>query len=203
VVKRLLSLFAVMMVAPLVISWRTYHSWTGRESLFVTFSQLLSLIPGKVGVYLRRGYYRMTLVDCADDVCVGFGTYFSHPTVRIAEGVYIGSGCTIGMVDIGKRVMIGSNVDILSGRHQHARDSQNQLSDSQEGTFECVRIGEHSWIGNSSVVMATVGNGCTVGAGSVVVKDIPDGQTVAGNPAKVIGTQTAPDRSQSREQHGT
>jgi acetyltransferase-like isoleucine patch superfamily enzyme len=202
VVKRLVSLFAGLMVAPLVISWKMYHAWRRRESLFVTFSQLLSLIPGKMGVYLRRGYYRMALEDCADDVCVGFGTCFSHATARIAKGVYIGSGCTIGTVDIEQGVMIGSNVDILSGRRQHARDAQNQLTDSQGGIFERIRIGDNSWIGNSAVVMAAVGNGCTVGAGSVVVKDIPDGQTVAGNPAKVIGTHVTPDRSQSREHHG-
>ena len=203
VVKRLVSVIAMMMVAPLAISWRIYRGWSGRESLFVTFSQLLSLVPGKIGVYLRRGYYIMALQDCADDVHIGFGTCFSHSTVRIAKGVYIGGGCTIGMADIGQRVMIGSNVDILSGRHQHVRDLENQFGDSREGAFEQIRIGEHSWIGNSAVVMAPVGNGCTVGAGSVVVKDIPDGQTVVGNPARSIGSLVAPDRSEKLEHHGT
>lgn len=32
----------------------------------------------------------------------------------------------------------------------------------------------------------TIGNGVTVGAGSVVTKDVPDYVVVAGNPARVI-----------------
>jgi maltose O-acetyltransferase len=31
-----------------------------------------------------------------------------------------------------------------------------------------------------------IGNGCTIGAGSVVTKDIPDNSLAVGNPAKVI-----------------
>jgi len=31
-----------------------------------------------------------------------------------------------------------------------------------------------------------IGNGCVIGAGSVVTKDIPDNSMAVGNPAKVI-----------------
>jgi acetyltransferase-like isoleucine patch superfamily enzyme len=185
-VKALLSFLSVILVSPLILSWRVYHAWTGREALFVTYSQLLSLIPGKIGVYLRRAYYSMALNGCARDVNVGFGTTFSHPTVKIGQRVYIGSGCTIGMVDIAPGVMIGSNVDILSGRRQHFRDSEKRLRDSSEGMFERIAIGENSWIGNSAVIMARVGSNCAVGAGTVVVNPVPDGQTVVGNPARAI-----------------
>jgi len=37
------------------------------------------------------------------------------------------------------------------------------------------------------VVMADVGRECVVGAGSVVVRPIPDGALVGGNPAQVLG----------------
>ncbi len=186
-VKRFISFLSVILVAPLSLSWRMYHAWTGREALFVTYSQLLSLVPGKIGAYMRRGYYSMALHECADDVYVGFGTVFSHRTVKIGKGVYIGDGCTIGMVDIGRGAMIGSNVDILSGRRQHVRDERNRLSDSEEGIFDQIAIGEHSWIGNSAVIMAPIGKHSTVGAGSVVVKSVGDGETVVGNPARPSG----------------
>ena len=32
----------------------------------------------------------------------------------------------------------------------------------------------------------TIGEGCVIGAGSVVTKDVPDGMVVAGNPARII-----------------
>lgn len=174
------------MVAPLWVSWKIYRRRTGREALFVTHSQILSLVPGRLGVYLRRAYYSQALDVCAGDVYVGFGTIFSHAEMKIGEGVYIGGRCTIGMVDIGKKTMIGSNVDILSGRRQHTRDVMNRLSDSREGRFDQIPIGENSWIGNSAVIMAPIGRNCTVGAGSVVVKEVGEGQTVVGNPAKPI-----------------
>src|SRR3569832_1088562 len=102
--KRLVSLLSILIVAPFFVSWRIYRRSTGREGLFVAYSQLLSLIPGKSGVYLRRAYYSMAIDECADDVYVGFGTLFSHPAVKIARGVYIGGRCTIGMVSLEKGV---------------------------------------------------------------------------------------------------
>ena len=32
----------------------------------------------------------------------------------------------------------------------------------------------------------TIGKWCTIGAGAVVINDIPDGATVVGNPARII-----------------
>ena len=185
--KQLISFLSRIIISPFFLSWKVYHAITGKEALFVTFSQMLSMVPGKTGVYLRRGYYSMVLPECGDDVYVGFGTFFSHVVVKIGEGVYIGSKCTLGMVDLGNGVMIGSNVDILSGRRQHSREQGHRLTDSKEGIFQQIGIGENSWIGNSAVIMAPVGKNCTVGAGSVVVKNVLDGQNVVGNPAREIG----------------
>ena len=44
------------------------------------------------------------------------------------------------------------------------------------------------WIGANSTIMSGVriGNGCVVGAGSTVTKDIPPYSIVAGNPAKIV-----------------
>jgi acetyltransferase-like isoleucine patch superfamily enzyme len=49
-------------------------------------------------------------------------------------------------------------------------------------------IGEDCWFGGNAIVLpgVTIGRGVTVGAGSVVTKDIPDFCVVAGNPARVI-----------------
>lgn len=49
-----------------------------------------------------------------------------------------------------------------------------------------VTIGEGSFIGAGSVIKngVTIGENCVIGCGSVVIKDVEDGKTVYGNPAK-------------------
>ena len=51
-----------------------------------------------------------------------------------------------------------------------------------------VEVGEGSWIGAGAVVIQgiKIGKNCMIGAGAVVIRDVPDGTTVAGNPAKRI-----------------
>ncbi|MHC4179855.1 MAG: acyltransferase [Planctomycetota bacterium] len=155
------------------------------DDLFLSCSQLLSLFPGKIGVFLRRGFYWMSLDSFAPDCYVDFGTYLAHPQTVIGEGVYIGGRCTIGMCEIGDDALIGSNADILSGRHQHGFSDPNVPIQEQQGSYTRVRIGRNTWIGNSSVIMADVGDDSVIGAGSVVVKPIPPRSVAVGNPAVV------------------
>ncbi len=52
----------------------------------------------------------------------------------------------------------------------------------------CPTIGDRVTLAANVVVIGdiTIGNNVIVGAGSVVVKDVPDNVVVAGNPAKII-----------------
>ena len=54
----------------------------------------------------------------------------------------------------------------------------------------CVHIGARSFVatGSSIIPERKVGEDCTIGAGSVVVRDIPSGCTAFGNPARVRKT---------------
>lgn len=128
----------------------------------------------------------MCLEGCSDDVQIGFGTTISHPQVRIGIGVYIGNRCTIGKAVIEDHVTIGCNVDILSGRRQHCFADPNRPIQTQGGEFKQIVVGANTWIGNSSVVMAEIGAHCVVGAGTVVVKPVPDASVVVGNPARLV-----------------
>lgn len=184
--KSFLLVIALLLTFPLWLPVRMLRLMNRGDQWFLACGQFLSLVPGVTGVFLRRSYYMMALKNCSRDCFISFGTWFSHWQATIGSEVYIGERCSIGMVDIGKQVLIGSNVDILSGKGQHHFDSLDQPIKDQGGRFETVRIGRGSWIGNSTVILSDIGTDSVVGAGSVVVNPIPDYAIAVGNPAKVV-----------------
>ncbi|MGB7763221.1 MAG: hypothetical protein WBL61_25525 [Bryobacteraceae bacterium] len=151
--------------------------------LYALFAHRYALVPGFIGNFLRAAFYGFTLRDCSADVTISFGSFFSRRNVSVGEYVSIGAFCIIGCARIGARTQIASLVQIPCGRHEHARDSEGRLASSVDDE---VVIGPDCWIGASAIVMANVGSGTTIGAGSVVVKDIPAGVVAAGNPARII-----------------
>jgi virginiamycin A acetyltransferase len=161
----------------------------GRIKVFyIFFAQLFALFPGIFGTLLRSAFYKYTLQECSIDTTISFGTFFSSRHARVGENVSIGSFCVIGHARIGMRTQIASHVEIPSGRYQHDRDKQGRFLDSESGE---VVIGSDCWIGASAVIMANVGDQSTIGAGSVVVKDIPDHVIAVGVPAKPIKNSVA------------
>ena len=157
---------------------------------FTLGAQSVSLVPGVVGDYLRIAFYRLTLRECSLFSRISFGSFFANPETRLARGVYIGSYCVLGSCSIGERTQIASAVQILSGRHQHTRDESGRIGGSDPAHYVEVRIGSDCWIGAAAIVMADVGDGSTVGAGSVVTKPVPPGVVVAGNPARILRAAT-------------
>ena len=162
-------------------------------SIFAIFAHLYSSGPGVLGDYWRIAFYRQTLDACPLDSRISFGSFFSTPRARVGHGVYVGANCILGQVTIGDGTQIASGVQILSGARQHIRDEAGRISGSAEGVFEPVGIGPECWIGAAAVVMADVGEGSTIGAGSVVTKPIPAGVVAVGTPAKVIRSAVAPE----------
>ena len=158
----------------------------GNHKLFQFGSHSLSLVPGKPGVYLRREFYRIVLHLEATDFEVEFGTIFAMRGSTIGQGVYIGNYCSIGLAHIGDDTLIGSNVDIVGGGRVHSFDRTDIPIRHQGGEIQAVRIGRDAWIGNSAVLLADVGDGAVVGAGSVVVKPCSPYGIFAGNPARLI-----------------
>jgi virginiamycin A acetyltransferase len=182
----LASLIIRICILPVFLAYKIKSLFIGEDRAFALLSQAFSILPGLTGEYARKEIYRLTLNECALDCTISFGTIFSHSDCSIKEGVYIGSNCMIGKVVIGKDVLIGSNVDILSGKYQHSIDSIDIPIRYQKGEFKKIKIGEDTWIGNHSVIMDDLGKGCIIGAGSVVTQPIGDYSIVAGNPAKII-----------------
>ena len=183
VAKRAMLAVSLVLTSPLILlAWLERKS-SRKDGLFVSLGQLLSLIPGKVGSYLRSAYYFGSLEASSWEVHIGFGTYFSHRAARLGSHVAIGSYCVIGTVSIGDDVMIASRVSITSGKRQHFDDNG---SVSMEPRFDRVTVGPRTWVGEGAIVLADVGPQCIVSAGAVVMGEIPAGQLAGGNPAKVL-----------------
>jgi hypothetical protein len=87
---------------PFTLLFFVHSAITGKDEAIVTLSQLLSVLPGKLGCYLRAGFYRFALNYCHPTVSIGFGTIFSHADAEIGAHVYIGPQCNIGKCAIGK-----------------------------------------------------------------------------------------------------
>jgi len=151
---------------------------------FTSISEFISLFPGYIGYFIRKGFYFLT-INSGRNFDVGFGTILQYPSIRIGNDVYIGQNCNIAKCSIRDGVKIGSSVHIVNKRTHSINDS-GDIMPTNIKDLERVRIGDKSWIGNCAVVLADVGRNCVIGAGSVVVKPIPDNCVAAGNPAKVI-----------------
>ena len=199
-VKRLLKHFARWLSAAIVLpAWLIFEFQRllfGRQRAFPGWSQLFSLFPGILGVYLRRGIYGWILPACGTESWIGFGTVFSHPTAEIRDRVYIGVACMIGDVTLEEDVLIGSHVSIINGNRQHGIERLDLPVREQPGAYPRVTIGRDSWIGDRAIVMTDVGKHAVVGAGSVVTIPVPDYAIVAGNPARVIGHRGQADSPQ-------
>ena len=108
-------------------------------------------------------------------------------------------------VSIGNHCSFGPNVTIVTPLHPMLPDERRGLlCDDGIERFLCyakpVAIGSDCWFGANVVVCpgVTVGEGCVIGAGSVVTKDIPPYSFAAGVPARVIRPITEKDTIRSR-----
>jgi virginiamycin A acetyltransferase len=178
-------------VAPALASFAVRSYFIGRDRALEGSTQLLSLIPGLPGQYLRRAFLARTLAHCDAQAVIGYGTIFSKAGARIDERAYIGAGCFLGLVHIERDVLIGSGVHITSGRQTHGTADLSKPIREQAGQPVLVRIGAGSWIGSAAVVMADVGQNSVVGAGAVVTSPVPDSVVAAGVPATVLRPRTA------------
>lgn len=109
--------------------------------------------------------------------------------IHVENDVYIGTGTTLfghRGLEIGDHCLLAQNITLTP--YSHIYDDPDRNIIEQGGHCEKVTIGRDTYIGMRCTVMysGNIGEGCVIGAGSVVVKPIPDYSVAVGCPAKVI-----------------
>jgi acetyltransferase-like isoleucine patch superfamily enzyme len=151
---------------------------------------LLRSLPGPEGMVLRGLLYRLLLKRCGKRLMLypGVRLMFTHrlsvgERVAMNIGVYIDAG---GEVEIGDHVMIGPYCMISSRDHSVVANGIPMCF--QPHIHRKIVIGNDVWIGGNSSIRSgvTLGDGCVIGAGAVVTKDVPAKAIVGGIPARIL-----------------
>lgn len=185
-VKAAARFAALVFVLPVLVVYWLSSLLLGKDRALESASQLLSLLPGITGQYLRRAFLQRVLAHCHSSTLVEFGTLFSQAGARLDANVYVGPRCSLGLVHLERDVLLAGNVHVPSGGNTHYFDDPEKPIREQGGERRLVTIGAGAWIGTSAVVLADVGAGTVVAAGSVVTKPLPANVIAGGVPARVI-----------------
>jgi acetyltransferase-like isoleucine patch superfamily enzyme len=184
--KAVVRATATAAMLPAVLGYHATAALLGKDRALEGWSQAVSLLPGLTGNFLRRAFLARVIAECHPTADVGFGTLFSQAGARIEADVYVGPRCHLGLVRLKRGCLIAAGVHLPSGANTHRFDDPDTPIKDQGGERTLVTVGANAWVGSNAVVLADVGDGAVVGAGSVVTKPIPPNTIAAGVPARVI-----------------
>lgn len=134
---------------------------------------------------MLQGVHRIAL---GDGVLMRDGGWLAtegeHARIEVGDGCYLGHRVHLHSIDpvrIGDRCVLADNVMVTSTDHDRV------VRSSVHGTGP-VDIGDDVFIGQNAVVLGgvTIGDGATVAAGAVVVRDVAAGAVVGGVPARPL-----------------
>ena len=89
---------------------------------------------------------------------------------------------------IGDGVFVGHGVMFINDRYPRATTDGKALQTEADWTVVPTTVKDGASIGSGAVIMCgvTIGARAMIGAGAVVTRDVPDGATVAGVPARLV-----------------
>ena len=133
--------------------------------------ELIEKILGKVGKNIR--IEQPFMCDYGYNIEIGENFYANHNLIILDAA----------KVEIGNNVFIAPNCGIYTAYHPIDVTERNKGLEYASP----VKIGNNVWIGGNVTILpgVTIGDNCTIGAGSVVTKDIPANSIAYGNPCRV------------------
>lgn len=135
----------------------------------------------------KRALLRFAGVEIGSDSKVVGPLYLgSVATLKLGDHVWLGRNASVdgnGSVEIGDWVDVGPCVSFGTGGHEIGEHAHR----AGDGVVSHISIGSGTWIGQNTIVInnSSIGEGCVVAAGSVVIGDAPNDVLVAGVPAKI------------------
>jgi maltose O-acetyltransferase len=140
---------------------------------------------------------------------INFGSYLGFLNINYSyvngyiDKIKIGEGCSTtntifnsvsGNITIGDNTIFGHNCMVLTGRHRFYSGMRAKLVEGSEHFRETpesgfdIEIGTGCFIASGVTILAPVkiGDNVIIGAGSLIIKDIPSDCFAAGAPAKII-----------------
>lgn len=152
----------------------------------VALSILNTFLCGTHYFGLKRVLLHLANVEVGNNTKVVGPLYLGGvASFKLGSNVWIGRNAAIdgnGTVEIGDFVDVGPCVSFGTGGHLIAGHDHR----AGDGTASRITVGSGTWIGQNSLIInnSSIGKGCVIAAGSVVIGDMPDDVLVAGVPAK-------------------
>ena len=155
-----------------------------------TIMTIIRLLPETRLYRSKSMLFRIAGVKCRISTRITSSASILHDNTHIGSDTFIGHGVIIAgdgchLISIGDNVDIAPRVTIVNGTHEIDMIGQHSAG---EGTGRDIIIEDGVWIGASSVILPgiTIGRKSIIGAGSVVVNDIPPFCVAVGNPCRPI-----------------
>jgi len=92
----------------------------------------------------------------------------------------------VARIDVGEDVFMGPYVQLLTATHPIEIEPRRKGWESAKP----ISIGDNVWLGGGVIVCpgVRIGSNTVVGAGAVVIRDLPEGVIAVGNPARIVRT---------------
>lgn len=136
-----------------------------------------------------------SFIELGNSIFIGRNTIFSCASagIKLGNNVSLGPNCYIrasrGSVVLGSFITMGAGCIIISGNPGFKSLEIPMMN--QDSEAKGITIGNDVWMGVGVRIIdgVKIGNGCIIGAGAVVTKDIPDFSIAVGVPAKIISNR--------------